>query len=145
VTGRRRGFFRDALDGLKQLAHELDGGPTEGAAPVVPTFIPPPHGPEAPAERDTPATAPKARVHEKLCLNTWRNQRAIAFTEGGALDDVDDGPCERCVDWCPEPGAIALGADTIPRVDETKCTGCGACAEHCAAYPAAISLGSGRA
>lgn len=141
MSGARRGFFRDALAGLKKVLDETTADLDE-AAPPTPTFVPPPH-PESP--KATPAaavasvspsaavavaTAPragKAKVAARLCLN-----------HGGTFED--EAPCENCVDWCPEKGAIALGDDLIPRIVPALCTGCGACADHCKAYPAAITI-----
>jgi len=64
-----------------------------------------------------------ARVFDKLCIN---HHEADA--------------CEICHDWCPVPGALTAGTRGIPVVDLTLCTGCGACAHHCAAYPHAIGM-----
>jgi len=75
-----------------------------------------------------------ARVGARLCLNFGR-----ALDEAEVDGDVEPA-CERCVDWCPVPGAIALGQDALPAVDAARCTGCGACAAHCAAYPRAIAI-----
>lgn len=103
-----------------------------------------------------------ARVGARLCLNhgrfgALRSDARPADDEANDANDASDpngpnGPngatsagdeepaCERCVDWCPVPGAIALGEDALPIVDAARCNGCGACAAHCAAYPRAIAI-----
>ena len=68
-----------------------------------------------------------AHVSERLCLNT-------------ADPDLE---CDRCLDWCPVPGAIAVPQESetlVPTVDPSCCTGCGLCIVGCAAYPKAIIL-----
>jgi ferredoxin-type protein NapG/ferredoxin-type protein NapH len=70
-----------------------------------------------------------ARILTRLCLN-----------HGWTPREEDDEPCERCLDWCPVPGALTMGDDAIPGVDAALCTGCGLCAQHCAAYPQAIAI-----
>ena len=125
MSGARRGFFRDALSGLRKVLDEVAIDAAD--APPTPTFVPPPHpAPTRPVPEDKPRLG-KAKVAARLCLN-----------HGGAFED--ESPCENCVVWCPEPGAIALGDDLIPRVVTAACTGCGACAEHCKAYPSAITI-----
>lgn len=86
-----------------------------------------------------------ARVGARLCLNHGRTGalRSDARPQDEAdseRDELAEAPCERCVDWCPVPGAIVLVADALPVVDAARCTGCGACAAHCAAYPRAITI-----
>lgn len=97
-----------------------------------------------------------ARVGVRLCLNHGRfgasrgnappvgderNDPNDPNDPNGAIgDDDEEPPCERCVDWCPVPGAITLGEAALPVVDAARCNGCGACAAHCAAYPRAIAI-----
>ncbi|MFO0746342.1 MAG: 4Fe-4S binding protein [Myxococcota bacterium] len=64
-----------------------------------------------------------ARVFDKLCLNHHEAES-----------------CENCLDWCPVPGALVAGPRGIPTVVLEHCTGCGACARHCKAYPSAIGI-----
>jgi ferredoxin-type protein NapG len=63
-----------------------------------------------------------AVVMDNLCLNT-RGET-----------------CDACLGVCPVAGAIAAGANGVPRVQADACTGCGLCAHHCRAYPKAIHL-----
>ncbi|MDP6944098.1 MAG: 4Fe-4S dicluster domain-containing protein [Myxococcota bacterium] len=50
--------------------------------------------------------------------------------------------CDACVPVCPFPEqALVTGADHVPMVDESFCTGCGLCAEACRAFPKAIHVG----
>jgi MauM/NapG family ferredoxin protein len=48
-------------------------------------------------------------------------------------------PCATCVERCPVPGAIRLGART-PIVEPGVCTGCGVCAHVCPAPTKAILI-----
>jgi ferredoxin-type protein NapG len=77
---------------------------------------------------DTTFAFGTARIFLRLCLN-----------HGRPADD-EEAPCERCIDWCPVAGAIQAGADFLPVVDAARCTGCGLCAAHCAAFPQAIGV-----
>ncbi len=54
--------------------------------------------------------------------------------------DEDSEPCDRCADWCRAPGALRFDERHLPVIDATQCTGCGLCAEHCAAYPKALAI-----
>lgn len=47
--------------------------------------------------------------------------------------------CSTCSERCPEVGAIVLEAGR-PRIEETRCTGCGACVDACPAPERAIVL-----
>ncbi len=72
-----------------------------------------------------------ARPLLRLCLNAgWAE----------APEEAREAPCERCVDWCPVPGALALDQRALPVVDGALCTGCGLCAAHCKAYPRALTI-----
>ncbi len=79
-----------------------------------------------------------AVVMARLCLNAPQKgpQRQAS--------DPDAEPCERCLDWCPIPGALKVSpepsASKVPTVDAALCTGCGLCVAHCPAYPRAIAL-----
>lgn len=46
-------------------------------------------------------------------------------------------PCDYCVTACP---IRAISLDGLPRVDATRCNGCGACEQICTATPAAITV-----
>ena len=51
-------------------------------------------------------------------------------------------PCDACIPVCPFPEqALVSGADHVPMVDESFCTGCGLCAQACRAFPKAIHVG----
>lgn len=52
----------------------------------------------------------------------------------------DEDLCDRCLDWCPVPGAIGTSDVPIPTVDPERCTGCGLCVAQCPALPRAIAL-----
>ena len=75
-----------------------------------------------------------AVVMARLCLNS----------SSLPASDPDAEPCERCLDWCPIPGALTVSpeptATKVPAVDAALCTGCGLCVAHCPAYPRAIAL-----
>jgi ferredoxin len=47
--------------------------------------------------------------------------------------------CTVCVERCPEPGAIRLEG-LYPIVDDSRCTGCGACEPACPAPTTAIRV-----
>ncbi|MGB0588108.1 MAG: 4Fe-4S dicluster domain-containing protein [Myxococcota bacterium] len=50
--------------------------------------------------------------------------------------------CDDCIPACPFPEqALVTGADHVPIVDESFCTGCGQCAQACRAFPKAIHVG----
>ena len=66
------------------------------------------------------------RALPRLCLN---------YSPSG-----EDEPCDRCSDWCRAPGALRFDERHLPVIDAALCTGCGLCAEHCAAYPKALTL-----
>lgn len=70
--------------------------------------------------------------------------RAGAGAQPEVSDDDDDVEvCERCLAWCPVPGALTIvpeSGSVVPRVDASLCTGCGECVSHCAAYPGALGL-----
>ncbi len=52
--------------------------------------------------------------------------------------------CDACIPVCPYPEkALLSGADHVPIVDESFCTGCGLCAQACRAFPKAIHVGPG--
>jgi ferredoxin-type protein NapG len=48
--------------------------------------------------------------------------------------------CSACVDVCPVKGAIAIGEDGHPRVDEFRCVGCGLCVRACPTEPTSIDV-----
>ena len=193
MNEQRRGFFRDALLRLQQLAHDEEPRPS---------FVPPPQVPPKRSPKPAPRVKrPPGAIEEAAFLSACTRCGACiaacpegtlvahegaypsadlflhacvmchdvpcasacmtgALTHGGPIafgtarvsaklclnqgrpnaDDEDDGPCERCVDWCPVPLAITLGLDAMPVIDQARCSGCGLCAAHCAAYPQAITL-----
>jgi Fe-S-cluster-containing hydrogenase component 2 len=48
------------------------------------------------------------------------------------IECIEEIPCNPCVEICPQ-GAISMpgGLNKIPRLDETKCNGCGVCVSGC--------------
>ena len=69
--------------------------------------------------------APGERRTVRIGLATWKKSICIRATEGAQ--------CSACVRKCPV-GAISL-VGGFPVVDDSKCTGCGACEHVCPARP----------
>lgn len=199
MSHQRRGFFRDALAGLRKLVEEVAPELEAGLEPT-PTFVPPAHtpsrskaqGPVAKGVRRPPGAVPEAQFLElctgcgacvAACPETTLTSKdrypeahpevhacimckdvpCAAACETGALVPIaptairfgavkalprlclnhgggEDEPCERCADWCRAPGALRFDERHLPVIDASLCTGCGLCAEHCAAYPKALAL-----
>lgn len=47
--------------------------------------------------------------------------------------------CSTCVEACAEPGALTV-RDRAVRIDPSRCTGCGQCAQRCPAPVPAIAM-----
>ena len=63
-----------------------------------------------------------ARIDRRECF-AWQSQ-----------------PCEYCHDFCPFPGEAIRMEEGRPRVEESRCTGCGLCEYYCPVIPAAITV-----
>lgn len=73
-----------------------------------------------------------AVVFRDLCVNRPRPR------PGG---QVEPERCEVCVDQCPFGEAVLrLGADGLPEIYASRCTGCGQCVAHCPTAPKALHV-----
>ncbi len=68
---------------------------------------------------------------EKLRKIATANCKAVACLRSGGSD------CRACLNSCQESGynAISITGDGPPSISPIKCSGCGACAIACPAYP----------
>ena len=51
-----------------------------------------------------------------------------------------DAPCGKCADACPAGAIKARGPRRVPRLDKSRCIGCGACQAACPAKPKAMTV-----
>ena len=58
---------------------------------------------------------------------------ATIAVDAASCYSAQGNPCEVCADNCPVPGAIRVPFREVPAVDESRCTGCSACAWLCPA------------
>lgn len=79
-------------------------------------------GPRRAPEPPAPARPPVAAIDFELCL-AYQGQ-----------------PCDRCVAACVDAKAIPTDHHGHPRIDEYRCTGCGACEPVCPSYPQALTM-----
>jgi 4Fe-4S ferredoxin len=78
----------------------------------------------------------------KLCETKCppKTLKVTKIFEGKTAIDAEKCPsgCHDCVDVCPIPGVLTVGADGKVEVDETHCTYCGACKMVCPVEDALI-------
>ncbi len=63
-----------------------------------------------------------------------------ALVDEGRCVTYQGQACKACVDVCPVPGALVVGAGQHPKVDEHTCVGCGLCVRACPTDPASITV-----
>lgn len=121
----RRGFFRDALSGLKKLvAEEAASDGDDAPEQLEPTFVPPPVEPPARVRRPprTPRRPPGALAEAEFvsactrcaaCLDACPEGTLKPDAAGFPVADVAQSPCAMCLDVpCAaacEPGALQPG------------------------------------
>ncbi|MBE9516469.1 MAG: hypothetical protein IME93_05785 [Proteobacteria bacterium] len=112
----RCGFLRSgtpAMELCKQGCHLCDGWPCVAACDTGALKMPP--GNELPK-------LGRLAVLSQQCLASHTHD------------------CHACIDACPIEGAISLGSDSKPLINEAQCPGCGLCLESCVADPKAIAV-----
>ncbi len=141
ADGRR---FRDACTGCGQCVEACP----HGAISLL--------GPAAGGDENTPCMTPVESpcywCQDKACISACP-EGALSFGMDNTVSpigtaDVDYDAClttqgilcDDCVVVCPLPGRAMKIRDRKPKVNADYCVGCGLCACHCAASPAAIRI-----